>query len=525
MMHSSMKLRAGLVIAGKYTLVKALARGGMGAVWVARHRDLDVEVAVKFMAPDLVESMEARGRFEREAKAAAKLRSQHVMQVLDCGVEKDTPYIVMELLQGESLHSRMRRGGRMSLPVASRIVSQICKALRTAHEAGLVHRDLKPANIFLARKDDEIVAKVLDFGIAKSSGTTDARAETASDVLLGSVHHMSPEQIRHSGMVTPQSDLWSVGVILYEMVTGVLPYPGKDFGDVLVRICTEPFVPASTVMPSLPAAVDAFFARALARFPDERFRTAGELADAFAALTEITAPLPAAWGAAMLGGAPALVAKGGAAPAGAPEPSLAPTPPAARKQVEINEQRPAASGPPPGRREQPASDPPGSLGSLPGVSSDLWRRPLPGANATPAQARRPWQGVVWAGAAVTALFVLGAVGAGALRQSKAARAAAVVSSASLSTAPSATSPLDEPPLPGPIGAWPTATVVEGPAPTVAAAPATSALHAEPPPARPARPAAQGTSPRPRPIATAPAVAASAPAKPPAAEPRPLDRPD
>src|SRR6185436_6077847 len=142
----------GVIIAGRYTLVRPLARGGMGSVWIARHRELEIDVTVKFMAPMLVEALEARTRFEREAKVAARLRSQHVVQVLDYGVEDGTPYIVMELLKGESLSARIAREGRLPMPVAARIVVQICKALRTAHEAGLVHRDLKPANIFLALK-------------------------------------------------------------------------------------------------------------------------------------------------------------------------------------------------------------------------------------------------------------------------------------------------------------------------------------------------------------------------------------
>src|SRR5262249_41842231 len=146
--------RAGVVIAGRYALVRTLASGGMGSVWIAHHRELDVDVTVKFMAPSLVASPEACARFEREAKVAARLDSQHVVQVLDYGVEDETPYMVMELLKGESLSTRLSRVGRLPIPDMARLVVQICKALRTAHEAGLVHRDLKPGNIFLARKDE-----------------------------------------------------------------------------------------------------------------------------------------------------------------------------------------------------------------------------------------------------------------------------------------------------------------------------------------------------------------------------------
>ena len=277
-------LEQGVVIAGRYTLVRQLARGGMGSVWIARHRDLEIDVTVKFMSPSLVVEAEARMRFEREAKVAARLRSQHVVQVHDYGVESETPYIIMELLKGESLSTRIEREGRLDPPTMARLLVQICKALRTAHEAALVHRDLKPGNIFLAQKDEEEVVKVLDFGIAKSGGMGDAQASTESGVLLGSVHYMSPEQIRSSRTVDHRSDLWSVGVIVYRALTGRLPFPGQNLGDVLVRVCTDEAPLASLTSPGLPPRLDGFFARALARDPDQRFQSATELSDAFRAI-------------------------------------------------------------------------------------------------------------------------------------------------------------------------------------------------------------------------------------------------
>jgi serine/threonine-protein kinase len=284
--------QAGVVVASKYTLERPLASGGMGSVWIARHRDLKHRVAVKFMAPALVASADARARFEREATVAAQLNSQHVVHALDYGLEDDTPYMVMELLHGESLWDRISREGQLPVPVAARLVIQICRALRTAHEAGLVHRDLKPGNIFLALKDDEEVVKILDFGIVKARGFGEAQAETKSDMLMGSVHYMSPEQIRSSRDVDPRSDLWSLGVILFRMLTGGLPFPGNVAGDVLVRVCTDPIPPLSKVAPDLPAWLEGFFARALARNPDERFQSAQELASAFSASALGTPSLP-----------------------------------------------------------------------------------------------------------------------------------------------------------------------------------------------------------------------------------------
>src|SRR5690349_2833668 len=148
-------LQEGRIIAGKYRLERTLARGGMGSVWMARHVHLDMLVAIKFMDAAATASNDAMARFEREAKAAAQIQSPHVVHVHDYGMEGSTPYLVMELLQGEDLGARLRREKRLSLIEVSHILTQVSKALRKAHEAGLIHRDLKPANIFLARTDDD----------------------------------------------------------------------------------------------------------------------------------------------------------------------------------------------------------------------------------------------------------------------------------------------------------------------------------------------------------------------------------
>jgi serine/threonine-protein kinase len=271
----------GVVVGRRYALARPLARGAMGSVWVARHCELDIDVTVKFMDPSLVASAEARARFEHEAKSAARLDSQHVVQVLDYGIEDDTPYIVMELLKGETLATRLGREGRLPLAAAARLTIQLGKALRTAHDAGLVHRDLKPGNVFVAIKDDDEVAKVLDFGIAKSTALLAEGSGTSAGTLLGSAHYMSPEQVRSSATVDARSDLWSLAIILYRALVGRLPFPGKDLGDVLVRVCTDPVPPPSSIDPTLPARLDGFFARALDRDPARRFQSARELSEAF----------------------------------------------------------------------------------------------------------------------------------------------------------------------------------------------------------------------------------------------------
>ena len=273
----------GLMIAGKYRLERPLARGGMGSVWVARHLGLDMPVAIKFMDVGMASLEESLVRFEREAKLSARIRSPHVVEVLDCGTDHGQPYIVMELLLGEHLGERLRREGRLWLPDAVAIVLQVAKALRRAHEAGVVHRDLKPANVFLSRVDDDEIVKLLDFGIAKSD--RDDGEVTKTGVVLGSPSYMSPEQVRGIKYIDHRSDLWSLGVVLYRALTGQMPFQGESNLDVALRISGDPCVPATSLAPDLPPEVDALFARALARDREDRFQSAREMAKAVAGLT------------------------------------------------------------------------------------------------------------------------------------------------------------------------------------------------------------------------------------------------
>lgn len=277
-------LHEGLLIAGKFRLLRPLAKGGMGSVWAAKHVSLDVPVAVKFMDPRYADLDDLRARFEREAKAAAQLRMPNVVQILDYGVEHDTPYIVMEFLCGEDLGARLAREGRLSVRDTVAILAQVCKALRRAHDEGIVHRDLKPANIFLIVQDDELLVKVLDFGIAKVLRSDAGGDATKTGDVMGSPAYMSPEQVRGLRQIDHRTDLWSLGVIAYRALTGILPFPGTQAGDMYVRICTDSLVMPTRIVPHLDRSIDVFMEKALAKDSFQRFASAKEMAEALAEL-------------------------------------------------------------------------------------------------------------------------------------------------------------------------------------------------------------------------------------------------
>ncbi len=279
------------LVGGKYQLVKLIGRGGMGSVWEARHCNLGTPVAIKFIEAEYADSAEARSRFDKEAKAAATIQSKHAIQIHDNGVtEEGKPYIVMELLQGEPLDKRIDRLGQLSLQDTARILQQVCRGLSKAHERGIIHRDLKPENIFIVHNndDDDEVAKVLDFGIAKiqnSPHSPGITSSTKTGAVLGTPFYMSPEQARGLRNVDHRTDVWSLGVIAFKCVTGKLPFDGESVGDLLVKICTAPIPLPSHSVPGLPQAFDSWFLRALEREPERRFANVTELAEhlAFAA--------------------------------------------------------------------------------------------------------------------------------------------------------------------------------------------------------------------------------------------------
>ena len=283
-----MQLAAGLVIADRFRLVRPLGQGGMGAVWLAQHTGLDVPCAVKFIHEEAAKSADLRARFEREAKAAAQLRSPHVVQILDHGVWQGAPYIAMELLEGEDLGQRLRRRRPLSPRETLVIASQVGRALSKAHAAGLVHRDLKPANIFLVRDDEREIAKVLDFGVAKVKETALDDA-TQTGAVLGTPFYMSPEQARGSKSIDHRSDLWALAVVVYQCLIGKLPFRGDALGDLLVKIIIDP-LPVPSQMGPVPPGFDAWWERAAARDPADRYQTPKELTQALGLALGLTLP-------------------------------------------------------------------------------------------------------------------------------------------------------------------------------------------------------------------------------------------
>ncbi|WP_437517174.1 serine/threonine protein kinase [Sorangium sp. So ce1099] len=275
---------AGTTVADRFRLVRPLRQGGMGSVWLAQHIGLDIPCAIKFMHAQGV-SKEVRHRFEREAKVAAQIRSPHVVQILDHGVWKGTPYIAMEYLEGEDLDHRIQRVGRLDPHDTMAITAQVARALTKAHAAGLVHRDLKPANIFIVRDDDREIAKVLDFGIAKDS-TPKVTSNTKTGSLLGTPAYMSPEQAQGTKSIDHRSDLWSLAVVVFECLTGKLPFDSQAFGDLLLKIMVKP-LPVPSQLAPVPPGFDAWWARAASREPEARFQSAKEFCDTLAIALDI----------------------------------------------------------------------------------------------------------------------------------------------------------------------------------------------------------------------------------------------
>jgi serine/threonine-protein kinase len=261
----------------------------MSELWVAEHGGMKARVAVKFLSPELLQDAVTVERFEREAKAAARVHSPHVVQYFEHGVCEHGPYLVMELLDGEDLASRLRRGP-LSLHETAQVLAQMSRALQKVHAKGIVHRDIKPENIFLVDVGGpEIFCKLIDFGVAKGRyDSAPTMNKTATGSLLGTPYYMSPEQAVNARDADFRTDLWALGMVVFEAMVGHRALQVDGLGAMVLALHTAELPRPSDENPAIPAAVDAWFQRACAREPEDRFSSAKAMAESF--LEAIAAP-------------------------------------------------------------------------------------------------------------------------------------------------------------------------------------------------------------------------------------------
>lgn len=280
-------VRPGDVLAGKFRIERVLGQGGMGVVVSAHHLQLDERIAIKFLLPQALESAEAVARFAREARAAVKIKSEHVARVIDVGtLETGSPYMVMEYLHGRDLSQLVQQRGPLTIEEATEYVLQACEAIAEAHSLGIIHRDLKPQNLFLInRADGSPCIKVLDFGISKvtsigggSSGSDMSMTKTTA--VMGSPLYMSPEQMTSSRDVDPRTDIWALGVILYELLTARVPFSADTVPQLCAMILQSSAPPLRNFRPDAPEGLQNVLLRSLEKDPTRRYKNVAEFAAA-----------------------------------------------------------------------------------------------------------------------------------------------------------------------------------------------------------------------------------------------------
>jgi serine/threonine-protein kinase len=278
-------VEVGELIAGKYRLEHEIGAGGMGVVYAATHVHLEQRVALKFLLVEAAQNPEMVERFTREARAAVKIQSEHVARVIDIGDREGMPYIVMEYLEGDDLENIVDLLGPLPVADAVRYVLHTCEALAEVHVQGIVHRDIKPANLFLAaRADGTSIVKLLDFGISKAAPSwvegAKGRSLTQTSAVIGSPRYMSPEQLRSSRDVDARSDVWALGVTLFELLGGDSPFAKGTMPEVCASILKDEPISLANLRPEIPRGLEDVIRRCLAKEPDKRFTNVAELAAA-----------------------------------------------------------------------------------------------------------------------------------------------------------------------------------------------------------------------------------------------------
>jgi serine/threonine protein kinase len=278
--------RAGDVVSGKYRLIHPLGIGGMGTVWRAEHVALKQQVALKLLHARGPQAQVTIKRFQREAQIAASIRHRNIVYISDFGTDGDEPYIVMELLVGVPLADRMVIGEPLSVTTFLHLVEETLLGLAAVHAAGVVHRDMKPENIFLVRESDGgMYPKLLDFGVSRSTERGQGHTITREGIVMGTPEYISPEQAR-GRMADLRSDIYSLGVVVYEALAGRLPFQADNSADLIVAVLNAQPLPLFTLRPELGRPLSDLIARAIQREPDQRFQNADEMRTAITALLE-----------------------------------------------------------------------------------------------------------------------------------------------------------------------------------------------------------------------------------------------
>jgi serine/threonine protein kinase len=273
---------AGEILAGKYRAERVIGAGAMGVVVQVVSLERNEVFALKFLRPSVARNSSAAQRFLREAEASGRIKNPHVVAIAEVGaLASGSPFMVMEHLEGQSLEERLSGGGGLPLEQACDLALQTAEGLASAHAMGVIHRDIKPSNLFLTRgPDGTLLLKILDFGISKILDLDPGQQLTRTQTSIGSPLYMSPEQMRSARTADFRTDQWSLGVVLYRMVTGRLPFEGNSLPQLCYQVLEGSFVPVTTLRPDLPLAFSAAVERCLRRLPDERYTDIAALAAA-----------------------------------------------------------------------------------------------------------------------------------------------------------------------------------------------------------------------------------------------------